>query len=451
MVQPKVSMVIPCYNKAGYLGDMLNSVLEQTWDRLEVILVNDGSTDRTMEIIKQYEPILMDRGWAVILVDQQNQGVAAAVRSGLIRVTGDYVCFPDGDDVLHPEYVSVLAGTLDRFPEVSCVVCDEVRNRWLHGFAPQEKATGALYPSSQEMIPKFILGKMLPGVWVMMIRTFLIEELNMIEHFFTNICATQEPQIWLPVLAADKSIYHIERPLYTNVARAESIVTSQTTAERIYRFAEARRNLIQAVLEANITSNAKLDYYSRLSDIGRFDLIARRLNRVSGTERFKEENRRDFVTAVSHSGLLPEPLDANTVDSVGFRIAYHAVSNYLIGYVPEGNRILDIIAGTPGRLIMYGAGMVAAQILPDVLQCGITPDLVWDAKALEGDLFLELPLTAPDFSSLTKDDTVVLFLNGHRDVEYMLKEYDARVIYYQDVLDALAVLHFPELAVVKHD
>ena len=69
-------MVVPCYNKVEYIGEMLDSVIAQKWDNIEVILVNDGSTDGTREAIAEYEPKLKTRGYETVIIDQENAGCA---------------------------------------------------------------------------------------------------------------------------------------------------------------------------------------------------------------------------------------------------------------------------------------------------------------------------------------------------------------------------------------
>lgn len=80
-----VSMVVPCYNKVNYIGEFFQSVYDQVWDNIELILVNDGSTDGTREIIRQWEPRFVRRGYSVQIIDQENRGVFGAIKAGLER------------------------------------------------------------------------------------------------------------------------------------------------------------------------------------------------------------------------------------------------------------------------------------------------------------------------------------------------------------------------------
>jgi glycosyltransferase involved in cell wall biosynthesis len=90
-----VSVVIPCYNQAHFLGEAIESVLAQSYPRFEIIVVDDGSTDDTSEVAARYP--------GVRYVYQNNQGVSAARNSGLARSEGEYVVFLDADDRLLPE------------------------------------------------------------------------------------------------------------------------------------------------------------------------------------------------------------------------------------------------------------------------------------------------------------------------------------------------------------
>ncbi len=110
-MKPLVSICIPCHNAAPYVGQALDSVLSQTWPDLEIIVVNDGSTDGSVEVLAQYEP----KG--VRVIHQGNQGQCAAANRALAEASGDYVKFFDADDLLSPDFIELqmrrLAGRTD--------------------------------------------------------------------------------------------------------------------------------------------------------------------------------------------------------------------------------------------------------------------------------------------------------------------------------------------------
>ena len=104
-----VSVVVPCYNQAHFLGEAIESVLAQTYPRFEIIVIDDGSTDNTSEVAGRY------RG--VRCIRQDNQGLSAARNSGLRNSEGEYVVFLDADDRLLPEALQAGLECLKAYPE----------------------------------------------------------------------------------------------------------------------------------------------------------------------------------------------------------------------------------------------------------------------------------------------------------------------------------------------
>lgn len=111
MEQPLISVVIPAYNVASYLPRCLDSLIRQTYERLEIIVVNDGSTDTTEAVIQQYQK---DHS-QIHLVSQKNAGVSAARNAGLHTATGEYLLFIDADDYVSDNYVQYLYDLLQKY------------------------------------------------------------------------------------------------------------------------------------------------------------------------------------------------------------------------------------------------------------------------------------------------------------------------------------------------
>lgn len=97
---PLVSVLIPAYNASHWIADTLRSVIAQTWPRLEIIVVDDGSTDQTVAIARQFAP------HGVLVVSQQNQGPGAARNHALSLAKGDYIQWLDADDLLSPDKIA---------------------------------------------------------------------------------------------------------------------------------------------------------------------------------------------------------------------------------------------------------------------------------------------------------------------------------------------------------
>lgn len=103
MKNPLISVIVPCYNVEKYVAECLKSIVEQSYENLEIIVVNDGATDNTEQEIL---PFLEDKRIKYIV--QKNQGLSGARNTGLDNMNGEYVCFVDSDDFIHPDFVKTL-------------------------------------------------------------------------------------------------------------------------------------------------------------------------------------------------------------------------------------------------------------------------------------------------------------------------------------------------------
>ena len=105
-----ISVIIPVYNVEQYVESCLNSVIDQSYTNLEIILVDDGSTDRSGEICGQYA--LKDS--RIKVIHEENAGLGEARNRGLRIASGDYICFVDSDDWIEEDYCKELAQAAER-------------------------------------------------------------------------------------------------------------------------------------------------------------------------------------------------------------------------------------------------------------------------------------------------------------------------------------------------
>lgn len=121
MSASRVSVLTPCYNVAPYIPRLLDSLLAQTFKNLEIILVNDGSTDETADIVRAYIPRLEQEGYKVIFLEQENGGQSSAINNGLKYVTGEFLTWPDSDDWITPDSIEKRVRFLLEHPDVGMV------------------------------------------------------------------------------------------------------------------------------------------------------------------------------------------------------------------------------------------------------------------------------------------------------------------------------------------
>lgn len=106
------SVVIPLYNKAHTITNTLQKVLNQTYEDYEVIIINDGSTDDSIEIVKNFTT-----DQRIKIINQENQGVSGARNTGVKNAKHKYIAFLDGDDEWFPEYLSKMKEAIEKFPK----------------------------------------------------------------------------------------------------------------------------------------------------------------------------------------------------------------------------------------------------------------------------------------------------------------------------------------------
>lgn len=193
MRAPKVSVVVPTFNVARYVGECLASVRAQTLANWECIVVDDGSSDGTRERIRESaDP-------RIRLIGQSNKGVSAARNVGLANATGSYLLFLDGDDLLHPEALSRLATQLDAYPDAVAA----------YGTMWAIFEDGSSYPQkplhrrkrkfqSGDLLERMMRGENVPLIGATMVRTETARELG---GFRTDLRLSEDWEFWCRLAA----------------------------------------------------------------------------------------------------------------------------------------------------------------------------------------------------------------------------------------------------------
>jgi|HubBroStandDraft_1064217.scaffolds.fasta_scaffold170461_1 glycosyltransferase involved in cell wall biosynthesis len=115
--QPLVSVILPTYNNCHFVVEALESVLSQSFGNLEVIVVDDGSTDETLSALKPYRD-------SIVLIEILNRGPAGARNAGISHATGEFIAFLDSDDLWLPEKIEQQTAYLTAHPDTGVVFCD---------------------------------------------------------------------------------------------------------------------------------------------------------------------------------------------------------------------------------------------------------------------------------------------------------------------------------------
>jgi glycosyltransferase involved in cell wall biosynthesis len=127
----KFSIIIPVYNASGFIKDTLDSIKNQTYKNYEVLITNDGSTDNTEKVLKEYKRL--NPGFPLSFVTQKNKGVSSARNNAIFRSSGDYIAFLDQDDWWFPNKLEMAAEVLSSNRDIDILYHEAVVVNWKKG------------------------------------------------------------------------------------------------------------------------------------------------------------------------------------------------------------------------------------------------------------------------------------------------------------------------------
>jgi len=187
MKMPKVSVVIPTYNYAQYVGIAVKSVLDQSYPNTEVIVVDDGSTDKTRDALIPYLP-------RIHYYYKDNGGTAGALNLGIMRSTGKYVCWLSSDDIFVPDKLVKQVDLMEREPALgfsysSFTVIDGAGKKQYDVHSPY-------YQGQKEMVAKLMEGCFINGSTVMM-RKSALDEVGLFDE---SMATVHDYELWFRML-----------------------------------------------------------------------------------------------------------------------------------------------------------------------------------------------------------------------------------------------------------
>lgn len=190
-----VTVIMPAYNAASYVLDAIESIRQQHYEPIEILLVDDGSTDNTVELVKSHAP-------EVVIIRQANAGASAARNTGLRQANGNYICFLDADDGWFDGKLAAQVDYLQRHPEVGIAYHNwlvwkpEADGRFITPLLPQVTSASEI----DAELSGWIYGKLLLDCIVhtstVMLRRKAREEIGL---FDTTLETGEDYDYWLRV------------------------------------------------------------------------------------------------------------------------------------------------------------------------------------------------------------------------------------------------------------
>lgn len=221
MEEKLVSIITPCYNGESYLERFFHNILEQTYKNIELIFINDGSTDKTEKIALKYKNIFESQNMRLNYIYQENSGQAAAVNKGIKIFTGDYLIWTDADDILDKNNIRKKVEFFVEHPEFEFAQCyGSIVNE--ENLNNKVKWFGRIPPVGRDNFFEDLIMKRnveyTPGIYIVTRKAFL--KANPLRDIFESRIG-QNYQMLLPIAYNFKCGY-INEDLFKYVIRSNS-------------------------------------------------------------------------------------------------------------------------------------------------------------------------------------------------------------------------------------
>lgn len=218
-----VSIIVPIYNVETYLSKCIDSLINQTYENLEIILVNDGSTDRSGEIASNYAK----KDARIRYVEQENQGLGGARNTGLKEAKGSCITFVDSDDTIEPAMIGTMIHTMEK-QDLDLLVCDYSRvdenGAVLETYRSPFPAQTVFVP---EKDPQVILSD--PSACNKMFKKELFDKTDI---RFPSRVWYEDLRTTPKLIANAKRVGFIHEPFYLYLQRQGSIMNSATLSRQ---------------------------------------------------------------------------------------------------------------------------------------------------------------------------------------------------------------------------
>ncbi len=313
---PTVSVIVPCFNQAAFLGQAIESVLSQTYADLQLIVVDDGSTDQTRDVAASFsDPRLL-------FIHQDNRGLGAARNRGYQASSGQYVTFLDSDDYFSPHKVQRQVEVLENEAEIGFVFCD-IQHVDAQG-APLNDYTvkSAFRPFSKDLLSLLLAGGFMPPHAVM-IRRSVLDEVGLFDES-PELSGNEDYDLWLRVAAAGYRAFYVDHKdayyrIHGQNMSLRADVMNRGRREALMRVASRYPDRIGSSLNALQNTNRELqeatDFLQRMLRLKEQELTQER-QRLAASEKRKADDSatqnalRKAAEAVRTSEQLRRELDA---------------------------------------------------------------------------------------------------------------------------------------------
>lgn len=259
-----ISVITPCYNGEKYLNRYFNSILNQTYQNIQIVIIDDGSTDNSSKIIESYRSILEKKGIQLEHVRQKNLGQAVAINNGLKYVKGEFLVWPDCDDYYEDDALFSMMNYMKNnslnFIRGVSAFRDEDN---LHDIVRYGKSKN---PSNYKIFDNYIFetdSYTFAGIFMVKMKYF--DQCFKDRKIFSNTRAGQNWQLILP-LAYNDCCGYLDKLVYNVVLTKNSHSRKDKTfVDEIKRTLELKKVLINSINQIDLKKSVSLLYTIRVN------------------------------------------------------------------------------------------------------------------------------------------------------------------------------------------
>ncbi len=214
---PKISVIVPCYNNDQTIIETIESITKQEYSPVEIIIVNDGSTDKSEDIVSSY--IKINNAVNIALINQDNSGPSKSRNNGAEKATGKYLLFLDADDLIAPSYIKKSIECLENNPMLNIVYSE----------AEYFGAKKGKWNLPEFKLPNFLVENCIPISAIIRNEVF-----TKVGKFDENLNFVEDWELWIKIIMEFGGVYQIPETLFYYRKRFDkSSITDNENIESI--------------------------------------------------------------------------------------------------------------------------------------------------------------------------------------------------------------------------
>ena len=295
----KISIIIPVYNVEKYLKECLESIINQSYNNIEIIIINDGSTDNSKDICKEFSKF--DK--RIIYIEETNHGVSHARNIGLEKATGNYIAFVDSDDWVNEKMIEILYKNAIKYNS-DIIACDyficKDNSQIEHSLGIQNE----VITNKEQMYNKLFSTKYYGGyLWNKLIKRECIFKDNKVQIKFNEDIKIEEDTLFIANILRNvkKIVYLPSEKLYYYRIRNNSAVRFNYSKKDLSKL-KSLKEFIKIKNKYNLKTDNKLEYeIYTLARQGKYIIKKEKIVDIEYIDIIKKVSKKYFLIALKEA------------------------------------------------------------------------------------------------------------------------------------------------------